>query len=51
MAVERKKSPSAARESRLADLAREWFAEARDTPVREDADFAARNNERKMTED
>ncbi len=40
------------RDRRLAELAREWFAEARETPAREVSarevvDFAAWNRERK----
>lgn len=47
MAATRRKSAAAGRESRLADLAREWFADARETSAREDAEFAAWNKDRK----
>ena len=36
---------------RLARLAREWFAEAREKSAREEADFAAWNRERKKWTD
>jgi hypothetical protein len=45
-AIDRKK-PHGPAESRLAELTREWFADARETKPHNDAELAKWNNERK----
>ena len=46
--IDAKKAPQArSGDDRIARLAREWFAEAREKSAREDGDFAAWNRERR----
>ena len=48
--ADRKKSTSAARESRLADLAREWLADASDARASEDGKIVNPNKERETAD-